>query len=201
MVRNCRRLSRSAAKRRPALADRRVEHLPDEVADVTVRRAGRGSPGGGMSTCSRAPEHDAAEHAADRLGEAVGGVLGGRARHRESRNPRPARGARAREAKRWMTSTARRPTSAMKMNTQQAVIGAAALGNRHDRQPGQRRLRGHAGADAGSASPGASASMTKPGRMPASRQSAANANMAASEARSISLRLRRNAACAAGRGR
>ena len=44
---------------------------------MTVKRAGRVSPGGGMSTCSRARNTTVAEHAPDRLGEAVGGVLGG----------------------------------------------------------------------------------------------------------------------------
>ena len=44
---------------------------------MTVRRAGRLSPGRGHVDALGGLEHHLAEHAADRLGEAVGGVLGG----------------------------------------------------------------------------------------------------------------------------
>ena len=60
--------------------DRRVERVPDEVAQLDRRAApARMSPGGGISTCSRARNTDRAEHAADRLREARGGVLRRRA--------------------------------------------------------------------------------------------------------------------------
>ncbi len=59
--------------------DRRVERVPDEIAQVDreprrPRVAGRRH----LDVLARA-EHDGAEHAADRLGEAVGGVLRRRA--------------------------------------------------------------------------------------------------------------------------
>ena len=52
---------------------------------------------------------------------------------RESRNPRPARGARAREAKRWTSQTVSDHRRGDEQEHQQPVVGAAAGGDRHDR--------------------------------------------------------------------
>ena len=115
MVRNCSVIEPLGGEA-DAAGDRRVERVPDQVAQVD-RRAARAavSPGGGISTCSRARNTTRAEHAADRLGEAVGGVLRRRARHRDSRNPRRARGA----ARRRRSGGSRRPraTPRAAMNT------------------------------------------------------------------------------------
>ena len=70
---------------------------------------------------------------------------------------------------------------------QQAVIGAAACGDRNDREPLHADLHRHARADQAELT-GASASMKKPGRIPARRHSAARRIMAASE---IAVGLRR----------
>ena len=81
---------------------------------------------------------------------------------------------------------------------QEAVIGAAALDDRHDREPVDARLYRHARRRRRLCTTGASASMKKPGRIPATRQSAAK-NMAASEKRSVSCAAR-PPACGRGRG-
>ena len=72
-------------------------------------------------------EHHGAEHAADRLGEAGAGVLRDRAADRGSRNPRPARAAAAREAKRWITSTVSEADAAMNRNTSRPLYELRAL--------------------------------------------------------------------------
>ena len=69
---------------------------------------------------------------------------------------------------------------------QQPVIGAAAFRDRHDRKPLHAGLMRHADADQALVT-GASASMKKPGTMPATRQSAARKYIAASELLSVSF--------------
>ena len=115
-------------------ADGSVDRLPDEIAqrDGQPRRprvAGRRH----VDALARA-EHDVAEHAPDRLGEAVGGVLRGRARIGEAAVPgrAAAHGARG-EAMDDLDREQRRDRD--EDEDQQAVVGAAALGDRHDRQP------------------------------------------------------------------
>ena len=86
-----------------------------------------------MSTVSRARKHSVAEHPADRLGEARGGVLRSSGWDRESRNPRPAPRRTAREADTGGDrgrERGRRRT--IEDKEQQPIVGAARRGDRHD---------------------------------------------------------------------
>ena len=74
---------------------------------------------------------------------------------------------------------------------EQAVIGAAALRRSARSTAMARRSAPACASPTSAATTGASASMTRPGRMPASRQSAASTNIAASEKRSVSARRSR----------
>ena len=200
MVRNCRRLSRVGGEA-DAAGDRRVERVPDEVAQLDRRAApAAASPGGGISTCSRARKTSVPK--TRRIGCAklpavycVAGLGSGK--------PQSQAGARrsAREARRWIGEGRERRRDGDEDEDQQPIVGAAALGDRHDREPRRRRPAPACGRRPAPATTGASASMTRPGRMPASE---AERGEARTSRRARSGRPRaplRPPACAAGRGR
>ena len=89
----------------------------------------------------------------------------------------------------------------MNSEHQQAVVGAAALGDRRDRQPGDRRLHRHRAPTSGSRDRRQRVDRRAPGKMPASRHSAASAPIAASEKRSTSRAALGRRAARRGRGR
>ncbi len=127
--------------------DRRIERIPDrDRAMSTVSRAGRVSPGGGISTMLAGAEHDGAEYAADRLRKAHRRVLRRRAGVGIAAIPgrraaQPVRG----EA---MDGEGReRAGHDDEQEHEQAVIGAAARGDRNDREPLRADLHRHARAD------------------------------------------------------
>ena len=140
------------------------------------------SPGGGMSTVSRARNSDGAEDAADRLGEARRRCIASRGPR--SGKPQSQAGARriAREARRWIAQAV---SEAASRDEQRRRAGRyRSCGSRRSARSTARRsssLRRHRGRRPAPATTGASASITKPGRMPASRHSAASTSIAASE--------------------
>ena len=154
-----------------------------------------------MSTCSRGAKDEAREDAAHRLGEAarrvycVAGIGVGKA---------AVPGRRAAECVGGEAVDRRTPPAsaenAMKQNDQQAVVGAAAFGDRHDRQPGRSRPAAACRRRPAPRTTGASASITDAGKD--ARQQAEHGQDAhrGSEKRSTSLR-RPPPRCAGGRGR
>ena len=133
------------------------------------------SPGGGMSTCSRARKTRGRTRAGS-AGRSCRPNIASPGSRRESRNPRrgAAQGARG-EAMDDVGRERRRRRD--EDEDEQAVIGTAALRDRHDRQPGQARLRRHA-APSSACVTGARASISSPGRMPASRHRPASTAIA-----------------------
>ena len=125
-----------------AAGDRRIDRVPHRIADRlddacrrhVARRRHR-------HRLARA-EHQRAEHAADRLGEAAGGVLRRRAGIGEAAIPcRPAAQRVRGEAMHRQRRQPRRPRD--EHEHQQPVIRTAALRDRHDGQPVQPDLRRH----------------------------------------------------------
>ena len=144
------------------------------------------SPGAGMSTSSRAPKTKPPNTRR----------IGWRSSRRciaspgwRSGKPQSHAGARrtASEARRWIADGGQRGGRDDEQEHEKAVVGAAALRDRRDREPGDLRLHRHRGADETAHRPAPSASMNRPGKTPAIRQSDANATIAASEKRSTSL--------------
>ena len=184
-----------------AAGDRRVERVPDQIVQLDVSRAGRVSPGGGISTVLARAEHDRAEHAADRLGEARRRCIASPGSDRDSRNPRPARGAARR--RRGDGSRRRRamPEIGDEHEDQQAVVGAAAFGDRHDREPVRRRSAPACARRRALCTTGASASMNEAGQ-DAGDQAERREDEHRGEREAVGLlRAARRPACAAGRGR
>ena len=201
MVRNCRWLSRSAAKPdRAARPARRCRPRPDRAA---ARRSApaRVSPGGGMSTSSRARNTSVPNTRRIGCAKLPAVYWVERAADRESRSPRPARAARRASAKRWIDVAGERGRERDEQEHEQAVVGAAALGDRHERQPGHRRLHRHARRRPAPCTTGASASITRPGQ-DAGQQAQAGEREHRGEREAVDLvRALGRRRCAAGRGR
>ena len=163
MVRNWKRLSRSAASADAAARSAR-RAIPDEIAE----RRPRSAPGACRPAAASRPPRGRRKTIVPktrRIGWAklpavywVAGLGSGK--------PQSQAGARrtAREAKRWMAKAASDADSGDEDEDQQAVVGAAALGDRHDRQPGQRGLRPACARRPGLRRPAPGASMTTPGQ-------------------------------------
>ena len=202
MVRNCRTLSRSAASAdAPRRSARRAPPRPDRGARRRSRAGAQVARRRHRRPLSRAPKTTVpntrrigwaklpAVYCVRGLGSGKPQSQAGAAAHRVAR------------PKRWMTQRREPGRARDEQEDQQAVIGAAALGDRHDRQPGHARSAPACARRPARCVTGASASITSPGSMPASRQSAARTTMAASEKRSVSARLGRRWRARAGRGR
>ena len=122
-------------RRSDADSDGRIEAVPDEIPQFdgeprrrAFRRAAACRP------VSRARKTMRAEHPADRLGEAAGGVLRRWARVGKAAVPgrRPAHRVRGEAVDR---QGGQRCRDGDEDEDQQPVVGAAALSDRHDRQP------------------------------------------------------------------
>ena len=126
--------------------ERRVEGLPDRIVqfDAEPRRAR--VAGRRHHDAFAGAEHRGAEHAADRLGETRRGVLRRRARVGIAAVPcRRAAEPRRRQA---VDDEGRQPPrQAHEHEHQKAVIGTAARGDRHDREPWCADLHRHARPD------------------------------------------------------
>ena len=162
--------------------------------------AARMSPGGGMSTASRARNTTVPN--TRRIGWAKLAAEYWRGRRRIGKAAIPGRRpAHAREPKRWTTNAVSAMRSRDEQEHQQSVIGTAAGRDRRDGQPGVDPSCTGMRAPVSAWATGASVSITTPGNIPASRHSSANSGHGG-ERPAIDLpRLRRPCRCAAGRGR
>ena len=145
-------------------------------------------------------ECEGAEHAPDRLGEALRGVLRRRTGVGKAAIPgrRPAKliGGDPMDCK-----GGERGGGRDEQEDEKAVVGAAALGDRHDREPGNSVLRRHLRSPTRPRTAGASASMTKAGQN-AREQAKGGENHHRGERQRIDLAGAVSAAgCAGGRER
>src|SRR5262249_6965743 len=123
--------------------DRCIDEVPNEVAQRNGKRSRTDVTGSGHLDKFSCPEDAFAKHAADRLGEAAGGVLRDRAWIREAAVPgwTAADGVRGKAVNDLYRSERRQRDEE---KDQEAVVGAAALCDGHDRQPRFSGLRRHA---------------------------------------------------------
>ena len=201
MVRNCSRFSAvgDASRRRRRSARSSASQIGSRMC--FSMRAGAMSPGGGIVTVSRAA--NSAVPNTRRIGwaklAAVYCVC--RASDRESRNPRPARGAPRARRSDASRSDGQPGRGRDEQEDQQPVVGTAAAAIGTIDSQGSASCVGIR-APTSACATGASASITRAraARRPAGRARRSRTSRR-SEKRSTSLRLRRGRACAAGRGR
>ena len=133
-------------------------------------------------------ECEGAEHSADRLAKALRGILGRRVR--VGKAAIPCRRAAQRVGRKSMNRRGgERRRGGNEQEHQQPVVRAAALGDRYDREARRFPLCVGIRPPTKLFTTGARASMNRPGKTPATRHSAASANIAVREKRSVSRAL------------
>ena len=143
MLRYCRRLSRSATIV-DGCADRRVEHVPDHVAELHDEPRRPRIAGRRHLDLSRARGTPACRTRGGSAGRSSTRCIASAGSDRDSRNPRPARAAARSTPSGGCRTRAAAGSEQHEQEDEKPVIGAAALGDGHDREERHVALQRHA---------------------------------------------------------
>ena len=115
--------------------DRRIERFPDQVVQLDRRAAPAGCRRAAASRHARGRETRRCRRRGGSAGRSSSPCIASPGWRRDSRNPRPARGAAGPRRSDGSPTAASVPDIDHEQKDQQAVIGAAARGDRDDRKP------------------------------------------------------------------